>query len=203
MSDRWGKTALRGICIVVFLVMTVVLVWRLNDFGSMPRAAQNLWVPAYSLYTLGVLMFLGLTVPARRARRAAAVICAERPDAVVVRTYWSALYTAYFLKPGPLCRKARGRGGYLLLVADHNGIELIRPRGRFSFGLVPWGLVRDIRLDALVAPLASRPKLVIEIQGDTTPYKDLFELLPEGKDERARAAESFAAIMAKGPIGQG
>jgi hypothetical protein len=181
--------------------MSVVLIWRLNDFGSMPKPAQALWIPVYSLYALGILMFLGLTVPARRARRAAETIGAERPDAVVVRTYWGALYTAFFLKPGPLCRKARGRGGFLLLVADRKGLEFIRPRGLFSFGLIPWGLVKDVRLDALIAPLASRPKLVFEIQGDTTPYRDLFELLPEGKEERARAVDSLAAILSKGPIG--
>lgn len=202
MSDRWGKTTLRWLGVAVLLVMTVVLALRLNDFDSQPKAAQNLWITVYSLCSFAVLMVLLIAVPARRARHAAEGVRSARPGAVVVKTSWAELHTEFFLKRVPLSRKARGRAGYLLLVADQSGIELIRPRGLFSFGLIPWALVKDIRLDVLVAPLASRPKLVIEIQGDTTPYRDIFELLPEGKEERARAAESLSAVLAKRPVGR-
>lgn len=107
------------------------------------------------------------------------------------------LQTAEPLGKGPAGGHARGRGGRILVVADDGGIELIRPRGAFSFGLIPWSLVHEVRLEELSGPLASRPKLVFEIHGNATPFQDRFELLPEGKDERSHAAQSLEAILAK------
>lgn len=182
--------------------MIIVQAWRLNDFGSQPKATQYFWIAVISLSGFAVLMFLLIAVPSLRARLAAEAVRSARPGAVVVKTSWAELHTEYFLKRGPLTRNASGRAGYLLLVADAGGIELIRPRGLFSFGLIPWALVKDIRLDVLTAPLASRPKLVIEIQGGSTPYSNFFELLPEGKEERASAAEKHAAILSKRPVGR-
>ncbi len=92
-----------------------------------------------------------------------------------------------------------GRGGRLLVVADRRGIELVRPRGTFSFGLIPWNLVEDIQVQELSNALASRPKLVFEISGQATPFRDRFELLPSGKYERANAGQSLDAILAKRP----
>lgn len=147
-------------------------------------------------------MFLLMAIPARRAQGAAQALRSARPEAIVIKTSWSVYFTEFFLKRGPLSRKARGRFGYLLLVADERGIEFIRPRGLFSFGLVPWALVKSIRLDLLTSLLASRPKLVIEIEGDLTPYNNHFDLVHEGKDERASASATLAAVLAKRPSGQ-
>lgn len=202
MSDRRGRTALRRLGMAVLFLVLTVLVWRLSDFGSQPKASQYFWIAVFSLSGFAVLMFLLVAVPARRARQAAEAVRSTRPGAVVVNTSWDGLHTEYFLKRGPLTRKANGRVGYLLLVADQGGIELIRPQGLFSFGLIPWALVEEIRLDVLVAPLASRPKLVIAIQGGSTPYSDIFELLPEGKAERASAAETLAEILSMRPVGR-
>jgi hypothetical protein len=202
VSDRWGKITLRGTGLGAFLVMTVVLAWRLSDFGSLSKGAQYGWGVIYALYFFVVLMFLLMAIPARRMRLATQALRAARPGAVVVETSWSVYFTEFFLKRGPLSRKARGRYGYLLLVADERGIELIRPRGLFSFGIVPWPLVKSIRLDLLTAPLASRPKLVIEIHGDSTPYNNVFDLVTEGKEARANASATLAALLAKRPVGR-
>lgn len=96
-------------------------------------------------------------------------------------------------------RHARGRGGRILLIAVERGIELVRRRGEISFGLIPWNLVKEIRLEELKSLLTTRPKLVFEILGSATPFQDHFELLPTGKDEQARAAQSLKAILAKHP----
>lgn len=167
--------------------------------GSRSRGADVLWDLLLGLAIFGVLMFFLLAVPASRARKVAEALRVARPDAVIVGTYWGAGYTDFFLRPGPLMRHARGRGGRILLIADERGIELVRPRGEFSFGLIPWNLVKEVRLDELTSPLASRPKLVFEIHGSATPFQDHFELLPTGKDEQARAAQSLKAILAKHP----
>lgn len=57
----------------------------------------------------------------------------------------------------------------------------------------------EVRLEELSGPLASRPKLVFGIHGSGTPFQDRFELLPESKDERSRAAQSLDAILANRP----
>lgn len=102
--------------------------------------------------------------------------------ALFVATYWGSGFTDFFLRPGPLVRQAGGRGGRILLIVDERGIELVRPRGRFSFGQIPWNLVNGIRLEELKLPLATRPKFVFDIHGSSTPFEDHFELLPTGKD---------------------
>jgi hypothetical protein len=167
--------------------------------GIRSRGTEMLWDLLLALVIVGLLMFFLLAIPIRRARKTAEAVRAARPDAVVVETYWAVEHTGFFLRPGPLLRHARGRGGRVLAVADGRGIELIRPRRALSFGLIPWSLVQDVRLEELNAPLASRPKLVFEIQGRSTPFQDRFELLPTGKEQRARAVQSLNAILAKRP----
>jgi hypothetical protein len=161
---------------------------------------ETLWDVLLALAIFGILMFFLLALPANKTRKSAEVLRAARRDAVVVGTYWGAGYTDFFLRPGPLARHARGRGGRVLVVADGRGIELIRPQGAFSFGLIPWSLVEEVRLEDLSGALASRPKLVFEIQGRSTPFQDRFELLPVGKNERLRAIQSLDAILAKRPV---
>lgn len=197
-----GKITVRWAGLGALPVMTLILAWRFSDFASLPKDGQFGWGVMYSLCFFAVMMFLLMAIPARRTRRAVQALRSARPGAIVVKTSWSLYFTEFFLKRGPLARKARGRYGYLLLVADERGIEFIRPRGLYSFGLVPWTLVKSVRLDVLTGLLASRPKLVIEIHGDSTPYNNHFDLVPEGKEERARANATLAAILAKRPAGQ-
>lgn len=155
-----------------------------------------------ALAIVGVLLFILVAVPVSRAGKATAAARASDPDAVVATAYWADGYTDFFLKPGPLTRHALGRGGYVLIVADRRGIELRKTRGSFSFGLISWGLVKEIRLEELSGALASRPKLVFEINGSGTPFQDRFELLPTGKEERSRASMTLDAILAKRPATQ-
>ncbi|MCX2747248.1 hypothetical protein OOZ51_05385 [Arthrobacter sp. MI7-26] len=198
MTERPSKSRAPALRLVLLATMAVLFTARFF-IGARSRGAETLWDLFLALAILGVLMFLFLTVPASRARKAAGALRVARPDAVIVETYWGAGYTDFFLRPGPLMKHARGRGGRILLVADRRGIELVRPQGKFSFGLIPWNLVKEIRLEELNSPFASRPKLVFEIHGITTPFQDRFELLPTGKEERARAAQSLNAILATQP----
>ena len=198
MTERPSKSRVPALRIFLLVAMAVLFVARFS-IGARSRGTETLWDLLLALAIVGVLMFFLLAVPASRARKAAEAVRAARPAAVVIGTYWGAGYTDFFLRPGPLMRHARGRGGRVLVVADGRGIELVRPQGAFSFGLIPWSLVEEIRLEELRLPLASRPKLVFEIHGSATPFQDRFELLPEGKEERARAAQSLDAILAKHP----
>jgi hypothetical protein len=196
MTERPSKSRVPALRIVL-LVATAVLFTVRFSIGARSRGAETLWDLLLALAIFGILMFFLLALPADRARKAAEALRAARPDAVVVGTYWGAGYTDFFLRVGPLVRHARGRGGRVLVVADGRGIELVRPQGAFSFGLIPWNLVEEVRLEDLSGPLASRPKLVFEIQGGSTPFQDRFELLPTGKAERVGAVQSLDAILAK------
>lgn len=198
MTDNPSKSRMPALRIVLLMAMAVLFTARFS-IGAGSRGMETLWDLLLALAIVGVLMFFLLAVPAGRARKAAEAVRAARPDAVVVGTYWGAGYTDFFLRPGPLMRQTRGRGGRVLVVADGRGIELVRPEWAFSFGLIPWSLVEDVRLDNLSGPLASRPKLVFEIQGTSTPFRDRFELLPTGKQERIRAVQSLDAILARRP----
>jgi hypothetical protein len=198
MTERPSKSRVSTFRTVLLVAMAVLFIARFS-IGAGSRGTETLWDLLLALAIVGVLMFFLLAVPASRARKAAEAVRAARPDAVVVGTYWGAEYTDFFLRPGPLMRQTRGRGGRVLVVADARGIELVRPQGAFSFGLIPWSLVEGVRLEDLSGPLASRPKLVFEIQGRSTPFQDRFELLPTGKVEQARAVESLDAILAKRP----
>jgi hypothetical protein len=198
MTERPSKSRAPALRLVLLAAMAVLFTARFF-IGARSRGAETLWDLLLALAIFGVLMFFLLTVPASRARKAAGALRVARPDAVIVETYWGVGFTDFFLRPGPLMRHARGRGGRILVIADGRGIELVRPQGKFSFGLIPWNLVKEIRLEELKSPLASRPKLVFEIHGTTTPFQDHFELLPTGKEEQARAAQSLNAILAKHP----
>jgi hypothetical protein len=198
MTERPSKSRVPALRIVLLAAMAVLFTARIS-IGARSRGTETLWDLLLALAIVGVLMFFLLAVSASRARKAAEAVRAARPDAVVVGTYWGAGYTDFFLRPGPLMRQTRGRGGRVLVVADGRGIELVRPQGAFSFGLIPWSLVEEIRLEELRLPLASRPKLAFEIQGTSTPFRDRFELLPTGKEERVRAVQSVDAILARRP----
>lgn len=198
MTKRPSRSRAPVLRIILLAAMGVLFTARFL-IGARSLGDAALWDLFLALAIVGVLMFFLLTVPAGRARKTAESLRVARPDAVIVETYWGAGYTDYFLRPGPLRRHARGRGGRILLIADGRGIELVRPQGKFSFGLIPWNLVKEIRLEELTSPLASRPKLVFEIHGSSTPFQDRFELLPTGKKEQARAAESLNAILATHP----
>lgn len=198
MSERPSKSKAPVLRIVLMAAMAVLFTTRFL-IGSRSGSADVLWDLLLGLAIFGVLMFFLLAVPASTARKMAEALRVARPDAVIVGTYWGAGYTDFFLRPGPLMRHARGRGGRILIIADERGIELVRPRGEFSFGLIPWNLVKEIRLDELTSPLASRPRLVFKIHGSVTPFQNRFELLPTGKDEQSRAAQSLKAILAKHP----
>lgn len=198
MSERPSKST-PPILRIVLLAATAVLFTARFIIGARSRGADVIWDLLLALAIFGVLMFFLLAVPAGKTRKAVEELRAARPDAVIVGTYWAAGYTDFFLRPGPLMRHARGRSGRIILIADGRGIELVRPRGEFSFGLIPWSLVKEIRLGELKSPLATRPKFVFEIYGGSTPFQDHFELLPTGKDEQARAAQSLKAILAKHP----
>ncbi|MBT8162962.1 MULTISPECIES: hypothetical protein [Arthrobacter] len=198
MAERPSKSRVPALRIVL-LVATAVLFAARFSLGVRSRGTEALWDLLLALTVVGVPAVFLLTVPAGKARKAAEALRAARPDAVVVETYWGAGYTDFFFRPGPLTRQARGRSGRVLVVADRRGLELVRPQGAFSFGMIPWSLVKDVRLEDLSGPLASRPKLVFEIQGSSTPFQDRFELLPTDKDERAHAGQSLDAILAKRP----
>jgi hypothetical protein len=198
MTERPSKSRVSALRIFLLVAMAVLFVARFS-IGALSRGTEALWDLLLALAIAGVLMFFLLTVPASRARKAAEAVRAARPDAVVIGTYWGAGYTDFFLRPGPLMRNARGRGGRILVVADGRGIELVRPQGKFSFGLIPWSLVDEVRLGELSGAMASRPKFVFEIQGRATPFQNHFELLPSGKEERARAVQSLNSILAKRP----
>lgn len=58
LCDRKGKEPWRRAVNADFVVRTVVLIWRFQNFGSMPRSGQETWIPAYSLYTVAVMAFL-------------------------------------------------------------------------------------------------------------------------------------------------
>jgi hypothetical protein len=201
MTERPSKSRVPALRIILLVAMAVLFTVRFS-IGARSRGTDALWDLLLALAIVGVLMFLLLAVPANRSRKAAEALRSARPDAVVVATYWGAGYTDFFLRPGPLMKHAKGRGGRVLVVADRRGIELVRPQGEFSFGSIPWSLVDEVRLEELGGPLANRPKLVFKIQGDSTPFQDRFELLPEGKEERAHAALSLSAILANRPATQ-
>jgi hypothetical protein len=137
-----------------------------------------------------VIAPIALAAGSAKAGQAAEEILAARPGAVVVRCLTSQLYTGLFLKPGPATRYAR-EGGYMLLVADDEGIEVFGVRKKTWFGLVPWDRVRSISLGTVRAPLRARPTLVVDIDARYTPYADQFELLLEGPD-RAHPADALA-----------
>ena len=185
-----GSIVLCAFLIVLFACLAI---------GASTKSAETLWALLLGMAVASAVIVLALTVPASRARKAAEAIRTARPDSVVIETYWGDGYTAFFLKPGEPLRHAMGRGGRLLVVADKRGIELVRPRGTLSFGLIPWNLVEDVQVQELSNALASRPKLVFEINGQTTPFRERFELLPSGKDERANAGRSLKAILALRP----
>jgi hypothetical protein len=198
MTERPGKSTLLSLRIALLSAMAALLTIRFF-IGTRSRGAEAFWDMLIAVAIVGVLMYFLVAVPASRSKKAAEMLRSARPDVVVVGTYWGVGYTDFFLKPGPLMKHARGRGGRLLVVADDRGIELIRPRGPFSFGLIPWSLVDEVRLEELSGQLASRPMLVFEIHGGATPFQDHFEFLPEGKDERSHAAQSLEAILSKRP----
>lgn len=196
MVDRPRKSNVPVLRLVLLSAMAVLFTARFF-IGTRTRGAETLWDMFFALAVCGVLVFFLLTVPASRAKKVAEALRVARPDAVVVETYWGAGVTDFFLRRGPLVRHAPARGGRILLIADWRGIELLRPQGKFSFGLIPWNLVKNIRLEELRSPLASRPKFVFEINGSTTPFEDRFELLPTGKEEQTRAVHSLNSILAK------
>jgi hypothetical protein len=197
MNDHKGTSRGHGLHLAVLLVAAAVALVRLIRIGSEFTKPDFWLVGAFALLAMAVMFFALIVVPARRARNSAATVRAERPGAVVLTTYWATPSTAFFLKPGPLVRNARGRGFYVQVIVDENGVELRRPLRNTSFGVIPWSAVRDVRLDELRGPFTSRPKLVFEIADGAAPYAEYFELLPEGKDERSRAAEYVAAILVK------
>jgi hypothetical protein len=199
MTENLSKSRVSPLRIVLLVAMAVLFAARFF-IAAGSRGMETLWDLLLALAIVGVLMFFLLAVAASRTKKAAEAVRAARPVAVVIGTYWGTGYTDFFLRPGPLMRQTRGCGGRVLVVADGRGIELIRPRGAFSFGLIPWSLVEEVRLEGLSGPLASRPKLVFEIQGRSTPFQDRFELLPTGKKERLLAAQSLDAILAKRPV---
>jgi len=197
MTEHARKSKVATLSIVLFAFLIVL--FACLAIGASTKGTETLWALLLGMAVAGAVIVLVLTVPAGRVRKVAEAIRAARPGAVVVETYWGDGYTAFFLKPGGRLRHAMGRGGRLLIVADRRGIELVLPRGTFSFGFIPWNLVEDIQAQDLSSALASRPKLVFEINGQATPFRDRFELLPSGKYERANAGRSLDAILAKRP----
>jgi len=153
MTERPSKSRASVLRIVLLSVMGVLFTARFFT-GAHSRGADTLWDMLLALAVVGVLVFFLLTVPASKARKMARALRVTRPEAVIVATYWGSRFTDFFLRPGPLVRQAGGRGGRILLIADERGIELVRPRGRFSFGQIPWNLVNGIRLEELKLPLA-------------------------------------------------
>jgi hypothetical protein len=198
MPENPRKSTVTALRIVLLGASAALFIARLS-LEARSRGSEAFWDLLLALAIAGVLMFFLVAVPASRAGKKAEALRAARPDAVVVGTFWAAGYTDFFLKSGTFTRQTRGRSGRVLVVADGRGIELVRPQRAFSFGLIPWSLVEEVRLEDLRGLLASRPKLVFEIQGGSTPFQDHFELLPTGKEERARAVQSLSAILSKRP----
>lgn len=197
MTEHPSKFKIATLSIALFALLIVL--FACLAIGASTKGAVTLWALLLGMAVAGAVIVLVLTVPAGRVRKVAEAIRAARPDAVVIETYWGDGYTPYFLKPGEPLRHAMGRGGHLLVVADRRGIELVRPRGTFSFGPIPWNLVEDIQVQELSNVLASRPKLLFEINGQATPFRNRLELLPSGKYERANAGRSLDAMLAKRP----
>lgn len=167
-------------------------------YGATRPAGGTIGTDLLVALVTGVLLApLGLAIGAAKAANAVEEVNAIRPRAVVARCLSSQLYTGLFLKPGPANRFARG-GGYALLVADDDGIEIYGIQKKTWFGLVPWDRVKSISLGTKRTPLRSRPTLIVDIDARYTPYEDQFELLLEGPD-RARAALLLAEITARRP----
>jgi hypothetical protein len=197
MTEHASKSKVAKLSIVLFAFLIVLFAFL--AIGASTKSAETLWELLLGMAVAGAVIVLVLTLPASRARKVSEAIRAARPGSVVIETYWGDGYTSFFLKPGGTHRQTMGRGGRLLVVADRRGIELVRPRGILSFGLIPWNLVEDIQVQELSNALASRPKLVFEINGQTTPFRNRFELLSSGKDERANAGRSLNAILSQRP----
>lgn len=113
MSERPSKSKAPVLRIVLMAAMAVLFTTRFL-IGSRSGSADVLWDLLLGLAIFGVLMFFLLAVPASTARKMAEELRVARPDAVIVGTYWGAGYTDFFLRPGPLMRHARGRGGRIL-----------------------------------------------------------------------------------------
>jgi hypothetical protein len=135
-----------------------------------------------------------IVIPAVRARRSAAVVRTQRPGAVVLTSYWAENSTAPFLKPARLVEEAKGRGFFIQVIADENGLEVRRPLRHASFGTVPWSAVRDVRLEESGG--GSGPKLVFALGANASPYADYFEVVPHSKGDRRRAADLAASLFA-------
>jgi hypothetical protein len=197
MNDQPGKSGLHRFHFALLLVAAAVVLARLIRYRS-DMGKTDGWLIGVCAVSAMVASFLVLiVVPAVRARRSAAAIRAQRPTAVVLTSYWAENSTAPFLKPGRLAEEAKGRGYFIQVIADENGLEVRRPLRHASFGTIPWAAVRDVRLEQFGVSSGARPKVVIALGANASPYADYFEVLPQGRNGHARAAEFVDSLLAR------
>ncbi|WP_138414184.1 PH domain-containing protein [Sinomonas gamaensis] len=193
MNDQPGKSGLHRFHFALLLVAAAVVLARLIRYRS-DMGKTDGWLIGVCAVSAMVASFLVLiVVPAVRARRSAAAIRAQRPTAVVLTSYWAENSTAPFLKPGRLAEEAKGRGYFIQVIADENGLEVRRPLRHASFGTIPWSAVRDVHLEEF-GSAGTRPKLVFALGANASPYADYFEVLPQGRKGQV-FAEAFLASL--------
>ena len=196
MNDQRGRSGLHRFHFALLLVAAAVVLARLIRYRSDMGKSDGWFMGLCAVAAMTATFLILIVIPALRARRSAATFRAQHPTAVVLTSYWAENSTASFLKPGRLVEEAKGRGFFIQVIADENGLEVRRPLRHASFGTIPWRAVSDVRLDEFGGGPETRPKLVFRLGINATPYADYFELVPYGKDDRRHAAEIAATLVA-------
>jgi hypothetical protein len=187
-------TSIGLIGIAVLLVRFVV---QLDKALSYPDGLKVLAV-ALLIMAIGVppwLIWLFHTARTFKTR-----LQLNHPGALVVDTFWTGRELGRFLKKGALTPKTKGTGFILDLVADDQGLQLVRQRRHpVYFGIVPWEQVVSVKMETLRRPLSRRPLLVIEIDSWGTPYVAVIRLVPSGRQNKETGAALADMILAKRP----
>jgi hypothetical protein len=197
MNDQRGKPGLHGFHFALLLVAAVAVLARLIRYRSDMGKSDGWLIATCALTAMAVMFLILIVVPAVRAKRSAAAVRAERPTAVVLTSYWAENSTASFLKSGRIVEEAKGRAFFIQVIADEHGLEVRRPLRNASFGTIPWAAVRDVRLEQFGGSSRARPKVVIALGANASPYADYFEILPQGRGGHAHAADFVDSLLAR------
>lgn len=194
MNDQRGRSGLHRFHIALLLVAAAVVLARLIRYRSDMGKSDGWFMGLCAVAAMTATFLILIVIPALRARRSAATFRAQHPTAVVLTSYWAENSTASFLKPGRLVEEAKGRGFFIQVIADENGLEVRRPLRHASFGTIPWRAVSDVRVEESGG--GSEPKLVFALGPNASPYADYFEVLPQGRGDRRHVAEFAASLVA-------
>ncbi|MGN6403124.1 hypothetical protein [Sinomonas sp.] len=197
MNDQRGRLGLHRFHFALLLVAAAVVLARLLRYRSDMGKSDGWFIGLCAVSAMTATFLILIVIPAVRALRSAAVVRAQRPTAVVLTSYWAENSTASFLKPGRLVEEAKGRGFFIQVIADENGLEVRRPLRHASFGTIPWSAVSDVRLEEFGGGSGTRLKLVFRLGINATPYADYFEVLPYGRGDRPHVAEFVSTTQTR------